>query len=73
MENLIESRLVSPCKNCEKTGNRKICSKNCKLLENFRRKVNFPEPLVPIEGRNVEGISNGRRIPPVSRLVVERY
>ncbi len=69
MENLIESRLVSPCKNCEKTGNRKICSKNCKLLENFRRKVNFPEPLVPIEGR-AEG---GRHILPIPRYVIERY
>jgi len=62
---------VSPCKNCGSLKSRKICSKNCEPLEDFRRKTNLSGPLVS-NGRDDEGISNGRRVPPVSRLVVER-
>jgi len=72
MENLIGSRLVSPCKDCEKTGNRKICSKDCEPLEDFRRKADLLGPLVS-NGRDDEGISNGRRVLPAPRYVIERY
>ena len=63
---------VSPCKNCDSLESRKICSKNCKPLEDFRRKADLLGPLVS-NGRDNEGISSGRRVSPTPRYVIESY